>query len=683
MDRSEKTIISILVILLLIACCLLVMCGAIFYFTTGTLGLFSPEAGHSQDSTIPIYPAPTQVLPQPSPTFQGDAGQGEGSLAAFEELSETLITLQNTEIPNADLVYLAERYMDHNNIPLKLNDVPTNYLIGDRLDFYKLNVDTNTTERITAVLRYASDQVYFWTEEGLNLDNEEINRVMLKFETDIYPTNQEFFGKEWIPGVDNDPHLYILYAGNMGGQLAGYTASTDGVVPQAHEFSNAHEMFYVNADVQWLSDPYTLSVMAHELQHLIHGYHDPNEELWMNEGFSELATLLNGYSAGGFDSLFASNTDVQLNDWSVESSYNSYHYGASFLFVTYLLERFGEDFTKALVADKLGGFDSIDQVLSDFGYKDQKTGEEISANDVFMDWTITNYVNDADFDDGRYTYNIYDDAPSASATETLTDCQNIRIERTVHQYGTDYIRLACGSGDIELHFSGEDTVSVLPVATGDSYFMWSNRADASVTTLSREFDFTKVADPITMTYNTWFDLEPDYDFLYLVATEENGTDRIINTPSCSISDTTGNSFGCGYNGSSNGWISESVDLSDYAGKIVTLSFEYVTDEAVTAEGFILDDIRVSEIDYITDFETDDGGWKGEGFVRINNLLPQTFLVSIIDTYNNLVVDKFTLSNGEDLNIVLSSLPKGYDYVLAVSGSSRYTRQEAGYLIDLR
>lgn len=683
MDKSEKAIIFIIVILLLIACCLLALCGAIFYIATGTIGLFSPEANSMLGSISPTQGAPTQAWVQPETTFQNDALQGEGTSVTGEELSDTLMTLQNTEIPSADLIYLAERYLDQKDIPLTLSNDPVDYQIGDRLDFYKLNVDTNTTDRITAVLRYASEQVYFWAEEGLDLDSDEINRVMLKFETEIYPTNQEFFGKEWIPGVDNDSHLYILYAGNMGSQLAGYTASTDGVVPQAHEYSNAHEMFYVNADVQSLSDPYTLSVMAHEFQHLIHAYHDPNEDLWMNEGFSELATLLNGYSAGGFDSLFASNTDVQLNTWSVDPSLNSYHYGSSFLFVTYLLERFGEDFTKTLVADKLGGFDSIDKVLADFGYQDPITSAQITANDVFMDWAITNYVNDEEFDDGRYTYNIYGDATSASATETLTDCENASIEQTVHQYGTDYIRLTCAGKDIELHFSGADVVNVLPVETGDSYFMWSNRADASVTALSREFDFSAVSGPVMMTYKTWFDLESDYDFLYLIATEEDGTNRIIHTPSCSISDITGNSFGCGYAGSSNGWISESVDLSDYAGQRITLSFEYVTDEAVTAEGFIVDDIRIPEIGYQTDFETDDAGWEGEGFVRINNLLPQAFLISIIDTYNNRVVGKYKLSNGDDLNVVLNALPQGYDYVLVVSGSSRYTRQEASYRLDLK
>ena len=212
--------------------------------------------------------------------------------------------------------------------------------------------------------------------------------------------------------------------------------------------------------------------------------------------------------------------------------------------------------------------------------------------------------------------------------------------------------------------------------------MWSNRADASATKLTREFDFTNVTGPISLTYSTWYEIEEDYDFLYLLASTGDGKGRIINTPSCSFSDITGNSYGCGYNGASNGWITETVDLSQFAGQVVTLSFEYITDEAVTGEGFVMDDIRIPEINYLADFEQDEGGWTAEGFVRINNILPQTFLVSVIDTYSETPIQKFTVSSGEDLNISLNALPDGYDYVLVVSGTSRFTRQKAEYQISL-
>ncbi len=307
----------------------------------------------------------------------------------------------------------------------------------------------------------------------------------------------------------------------------------------------------------------------------------------------------------------------------------------------------------------------------------------ITADDFFADWTIANMMNDANFGDGRYAYNIYPSAPEASVTETITACDNVRLDRTVKQYGTDYIELDCSGDEILFQFSGAPTVPVLPVSTGANRFMWSNRSDSSVTRLSREFDFTSVTGPVSLSYDAWFDLEVDYDYLYLLASEDGENWQIVSTPSCTSMNLTGNNFDCGYNGNSGGWINQWVDLSSFAGKTVKLSFEYVTDEAVTAEGFLIDNVRVDATGYATDFEDNDGGWLAEGFVRIDNAIPQTYLVSIIDTSGQMPVQKYSLDAGEDLSLTLDAHPFGQEYIIVVSGSSRFTRQEASYQIVLR
>lgn len=677
MDKSEKTILLVLLVLLLLCCCLLVVCGGLALALQGFTGIFSPAEVVPQVTVD--SPVLTEVLPTQVPTSTSTPIPQAGSVQPLETLS----TLLDTVIPNADLIYLAERYEGKKGIPLQLFTAPTSYEVGDKLDFSKINTDTNEASRITAVLRYASDTLYFWVEDGVYIDRDELEEMLEVFETEIYPTNQEFFGTEWIPGVDNDPHLYVLYAGNLGRFLAGYNSSSDTVLPLAHDNSNAHEMFYLNSDNLYLSDSYTLSVMAHEFQHLIHGYHDPNEELWVNEGFSELATLLNGYSAGGFDYVFSYDTDVQLNDWSTDSNENDAHYGASFLYVTYLLDRFGEEITKQIVADQRDGFTSIEHVFEQNRLSDPKTGKIITADDFFADWAIANVMNDADFDDGRYYYNIYPSAPEASITETITSCDGVQLDRKVKQYGTDYIEIDCSGEEVQFYFSGASTVPVLPVSTGTNRFMWSNRSDSSVTKLSREFDFTGITGPISLSYKAWYDLEEDYDYLYLLASADGENWQIVSTPSCTSQNLTGNNFGCGYNYSSGGWITEVVDLSSYAGKTVKLSFEYVTDEAVTAEGFLIDDIRIDATGYSADFEDNDGGWLAEGFVRIDNMIPQTFLVSIIDTSGQKPVQKYSLGAGEDLSLTLDAHPYGQEYIIVVSGSTRFTRQEASYQIVLR
>ena len=106
--------------------------------------------------------------------------------------------------------------------------------------------------------------------------------------------------------------------------------------------------------------------MAHEFQHMIHYYTDRNEESWMNEGFAVLAELLNKYDIGGFDYLFMQDPDLALTYWPGPGQ-SGPNYGASFLYLDYFLNRFGEQATQALVANPDNGMDSVDRVLIDAG----------------------------------------------------------------------------------------------------------------------------------------------------------------------------------------------------------------------------------------------------------------------------------------------------------------------------
>jgi hypothetical protein len=46
-------------------------------------------------------------------------------------------------------------------------------------------------------------------------------------------------------------------------------------------------------------------------------------------------------------------------------------------------------------------------------------------------------------------------------------------------------------------------------------------------------------------------------------------------------------------------------------------------------GLLLDDIRLDAVGYDEDFETGDGGWEADGFVRLYNQLPQTFRAALV------------------------------------------------------
>jgi hypothetical protein len=200
--------------------------------------------------------------------------------------------------------------------------------------------------------------------------------------------------------------------------------------------------------------------------------------------------------------------------------------------------------------------------------------------------------------------------------------------------------------------------------------------------LEQRFDFTNASAPIEMTYQTWYDLEEDYDYVFVSASRDGDNWQILDSTSCTVEDPSGNNYGCGLNGRSNGWQLETVDLSQFAGQEVTLRFDYVTDAAVNGLGMAIDDIRIPAINYFSDFETDQGGWKAKGFVRIRNLLPQEFRISMLLRGKETKVVPVVLdeTNRAEINLVIGGDLDSV--VLVISGTTPVTTQKAQYSIGL-
>ena len=189
--------------------------------------------------------------------------------------------------------------------------------------------------------------------------------------------------------------------------------------------------------------------------------------------------------------------------------------------------------------------------------------------------------------------------------------------------------------------------------------------------------------PFSLNYHAWYDLEEGYDFVYLSAsTDEGRTWQILTTPSGTAEDPTGNSFGWGYTGVSGGWIEEQVNLSQFAGQEVQLRFDYITDAAVYGSGFLLDDLSIPEIGYSTDFEDGDAGWQAQGFVRLQNLLPQTFRLALIEKGGNISIQNFELDGNNVLEIPLHIGKQVDEAILVVTGTTPFTRQPANYTFQI-
>ncbi len=686
MDRELKTLLSVSLALLVCLCCLGIAGGS----ALGAYYLLRPRPTVPITATLPPTQTPTSertgnLAPTASSTMENQTPTAfpldlsdPVSAAALESLQSLLAG----DPPAGDLLEQAERLKGIANIPRVVADHAAPVPVGTSASFFISNQDTNKTSSITAVMRYATPHVYFWVDQSASANDADIRTLVDRFENSIYPTDRNFFGSEWTPGVDGDVHLYILYANGLGSTVAGYFSSVDEFSRLAQPYSNQHEMFYINAS-QDLTDSYTLGVLAHEFQHMIHWAADPNEDGWINEGFSDLAMLLNGFDVGGADSVYLQNTDLQLNTWSDPSDPNvGAHYGASFLFLDYFLNRFGNEATQALVRNPLNGLTGIDDTLKTLGLTDPNSGKTLTADDVMADFAAALLLQDNSFENGRYGLKNYPGLPPLDSVQNIRSCPTDKRNSTVTQYGIDYYHVQC-SGPLTIYFSGQTQEQALPVDPQDGkYYVWSNRGDQSDMTLTRAFDLPS-GSASTLEYDLWYDVEKDWDYVYLEASVDGGqTWTMVHTPSGTGTNPEGNNDGWGWTGESGGgsdpaWIHEQADLSAYAGKHVLLRWEYITDAAVNGAGFMIDNISIPEISYTAGFEDGLDGWEGKGFVRLENALPQSYRVLVVRRGSKTTVEEMPLDDRMSGSISLAA-DAGEEVYLIVIGTARFTNEKAPY-----
>ena len=200
------------------------------------------------------------------------------------------------------------------------------------------------------------------------------------------------------------------------------------------------------------------------------------------------------------------------------------------------------------------------------------------------------------------------------------------IERKIAQYGTHYIELGSGlrNSGVKLTFEAPGSVRLIPAEVGEAGCWWSNAGDSMVSALTSEVDLT-AATEATLSYDAWFSIEEDWDYTYLQVSEDGGKHwAILETPHTSDTDPLQVAFGPGYTGESGDWIAENVDLAAYLGKRIMVRFQYVTDDALNGIGMCVDDPS-----FTVDGTSNSVDWIPEGFVLIDNRLPQEFIVQVL------------------------------------------------------
>ena len=586
--------------------------------------------------------------------------------------------------PTRDLFALAQRYgraqTDGAPLTRTLPPAPDCCEVGSRETFFVTDLIEREVYEVTAVLLAVSDNAYWYADEQTDITAPQLERTAKVFERDIRPPIVTAIGDVWKPGVDGDPRLAVLHTPLVA--AAGYFSSSDSYPRATHPHSNEREMIVMDGD--WLrpgSRDY-FNVLAHEFQHAVHWNLDLGEDVWINEGMSEVAAQIAGYDASFID-LFLRHPESQLNFWPDDPRATLPHYGGATLFVEYLRDHYGGDNALTeLAREPLDGVNGVESYLKQYG---------IGFLDVFADWTVANYLDakldrmDGADDDNRLdAYRYPNRSVSLSRVTKIDDA--FEQTATQPQLTARYYDLRLPDGDALVEFTGDKTVPQVPTDCHSGlYCWWSGNGDMIDTTLEREFDLSGV-DEATLEFRMWHDIEEDWDYAYAsVSTDGGKTWTTLDGDHTTREDPLGANYGAGFTGVSGGgraakWVRERMDLSDYAGKeSVLLRFEYITDDGVNLGGILIDDISIHQLAFTDDAETA-RDWQANGFHRTDNTLDQGFILQLIEFAKD---GSISVTRQPHASFTIQGFGKTLDRaVLVISPTTHTTYHPATYTLRI-
>ena len=470
---------------------------------------------------------------------------------------------------------------------------------------------------------------------------------------------------------------------------------------------------------------------AHEYQHLLESYVDPDEDSWVNEGLSDYAQSLVGYvdtalppTAPDFDSHIGcfegylpesyGGAENSLTLWQDQGGPEVLcDYGAAYSFMMYLFSHYGEDFMSQLHTEPGNGIKGLNAVLKD-------AGASRNATQTIHDWIATMAL-DAAVDDsgkltggpkGRYT------ADSLSARINWANPQSFDSPGAPPN-GADYVRLGkpghwLKSKQIDaLRFKGASSLAPTPVewtvdttppdattedttcgavedGTGAAA-LYSGCGENLDRSLVRQV--TVPAGGGTLSFEALWDTEEQWDYGFVQVSTDGGK----TWTSLSTEDTTsehdpgavGNIVSelPGFTGDSGEWKTETADLSAYAGKKIMLGFRYITDSGVNEGGFWVRGIDVAGTSLPSDSLA---GWKTITQVHPVEVPDWTVQLVGIDksgkaSYHDLKIDKSFRGSltGKQLRKALGSKATTVAALVTMDDKSQTITQYGKYTLTVK
>ncbi len=643
--------------------------------SNGREGQITPTAAIAEQPTdTPGKPATAT----PEPTVTAGAAVASETINAtipveidqrplLSRANDDLTLLYSSNYPARDYYETAVR-LGLNNLGPRTFNTDT-HSVGETQEFY------NDASQIDATLLVATEHVYFWVEDGLELDQAELAQAADRFENEFYPQLVHLFGEVWTPGIDGDPQFSILHTKNGATDELGRFNMEDEYPSSLYRYSNEQELIYMNMNELTLGSHLYYGTLVHEVQHLIQWYLDPSETVWLNEGLSQLAELYVGFDDTAPSVDYLEQPDIRLNSWNYEDDRVYAHYAGAYLFSVYLWEQLGEAATQELVRHPANGMASVWAILQ--GYQPDTTLEQFTAA-----WAAANYLDDDNAERPYYYQSLNIRQPYIAAKLEQEEPSLDRLEE-MEQFGVHYIDLNDLRGDTTITFAGDTAVDLISAPPRSGERIWyAPGIDDMNAQLTASFDLTGV-NQATLKYAVWYELEEDYDFAYVSVSADGGQTWELLLPSHYAA----GEYGPAYNGRSadrtdavDGWLKQSVNLNNYVGQTIQVRFEVITDSGVSERGFALDDIAIPELGYESDAEGGPDGWQANGFVQIGWQVPQKWSVLLIENGPNPTVSTLPL-NASNQGQWTIPIGKGGG-VLVIMPQTAFTNETATYWLSV-
>jgi hypothetical protein len=498
--------------------------------------------------------------------------------------------------------------------PYALPQITPLYAVGDTAEFWVSKADAEQRTKITAELAVGTADIYIWVEEGLSYNRAALRtntgtldqiwfilrRLSLYGQPAIIPdTNIELRDPNnqlTISDVDADPHLFILFAADLGDEAVIYNLH-DTLPAQISPYSNQHEMLYVNTSYvpgASPSAPGFVGLIARGMYELLVNNHTPTQAQWLRESLALFATTaldMTDLEPNTFSAF------LQMPNASLLQPGSLPEQGAQQLFMNYLTQRLGIGYIQDVFRRPGEGVAALDAALADLQAVDPVTLENLTARGLFADFVMTNAITaifGRPFGDGRYLHTI-----AALPEQTVPTAITLRDQydatataQSVNQFGTLYLYVSnTNPASFTVAFNGRATTPLLNMpGQPDNHFYWSGRGRDQSATLTRTFDLAGV-DNATLTFDVWYDLDPQTTYGYVEVSADGGaTWAIVGTESSTTSNRYGAAYGAGYTGISNPQPPRPFPILG-----VTIDRDRVTIAEITADGPVSQtEIRVGD-----------------------------------------------------------------------------------------